>query len=232
MGEDGSGTLLVESASAVVEGLGLHERLRRQTGVEEIGRLDQCRRRRVLEPLSLRDPVNLLQERCGPGSSGVLATGYARTEIRAVGAAYEAVDVLSQLALTALAARRAYQQGALNAPLSVARGLLVMGVSAFVPQGEPLRADLTSLLGARSASSPVLLRRYRQAVLHGDDAMLQAVCRRIRSDPMWGAWADGAVHVLEEMIDDERVTTVWDFPRSSPDGDNMGDILNWLFRRR
>jgi hypothetical protein len=232
MGEDGSGTLLVESAAAVVEGLGLPERLRRQTGVGEIGRLDECRRRRVLEPLSLRDPVNLLQERCGPGSSGVLATDYARAEIRALGATYEAVDVLRHLALTALAARHSYQQGILHAPLSLARSLLVMGVSAFVPQGDALRADLASILGAPSPSSPVLLRCYRQAVLHGDDDMLQAVDRRICNDPLWGPWAGGAIDVLGEMVDDERVAMVWDFPSPLTDGDNMGDILNWLFRRR
>lgn len=232
MGEDRSGTLLAEAAAAVVEGLGLPERLKQQTGVGEIGRLDAGRRRRVLGPLSLQDPVSLLEETWGPERCDVLATEEARAEVRAVGAAYETVEVLRQLALTASAARRSYQQGSLHAPLSVARSLLVMGVSAFIPQGEALRADLASILGARSPSVPGLLRSYRRAIQDGNEPILLAVDERIRADVLWGGWADGVLEVLGELVDDERVATVWDFPRPPSDGDNVGDILRWLFKRR
>ena len=53
MRSDRASTLLAECADAVVEGLGLPARRKRQIGAEEIGRLNEDQRRRVLQLLSL-----------------------------------------------------------------------------------------------------------------------------------------------------------------------------------
>jgi len=74
-------------------------------------------------------------------------------------------------------------------PLTVCRGMAVLGFAPFVPQGEPLMGELASILQDDTNEAAGLIRRYAQAVLHGDALTISRVDDCIARHSQWAEWA-------------------------------------------
>lgn len=74
-------------------------------------------------------------------------------------------------------------------PMTVCRSMAVLGFAPFVPQGESLLAELASILHGDGNQPAGLIRRYAQAVLHGDTLTISRVDNCIARHSQWAEWA-------------------------------------------
>jgi hypothetical protein len=74
-------------------------------------------------------------------------------------------------------------------PVMVCRSMAVLGFALFVPRGEPLLAELGSILQDDTNEAAGLIRRYAQAVLHGDTLTIGHVDDCIARHSQWVEWA-------------------------------------------
>ena len=74
-------------------------------------------------------------------------------------------------------------------PMTVCRSMAVLGFAPFVPQGEPLLAELASILKGDINCPAELVRRYALALVHGDELTLGEVDNCIARHNQWAEWA-------------------------------------------
>jgi hypothetical protein len=104
-------------------------------------------------------------------------------------------------------------------------------MSAFVPQGEELRRDLSGIMGVNVEDAPALIPKYRKAAEAGHTDVVDAVDRRISADALWGPWAQVFLKEGGELATPQRATTHWEFQDGSMSKANCNSVRHWLFRR-
>jgi hypothetical protein len=67
--------------------------------------------------------------------------------------------------------------------------MAVLGFAPFVPQGEPLLAELASILKGDVNCPAELVRRYALAVVRGDELTIGEVDNCIARHSQWAEWA-------------------------------------------
>jgi len=82
---------------------------------------------------------------------------------------------------------QSHQAGA--PPLIVCRGMAVLGFAPFLAQGQPVMAELASILQGDRNRPAQLLRRYADAVVQGDVPTLRRVDDCIARHSHWLEWA-------------------------------------------
>jgi hypothetical protein len=74
-------------------------------------------------------------------------------------------------------------------PVRVCRSMAVLGFAPFVPQGEPIMAELASILHGDGNQPTGLVRRYAEAVIRGDTLTIGQVDDCIARHSQWAEWA-------------------------------------------
>jgi hypothetical protein len=67
--------------------------------------------------------------------------------------------------------------------------MAVLGFAPFVPQGEPIMAELASILHGDGNQPTGLVRRYAEAVIRGDTLTIGQVDDCIARHSQWAEWA-------------------------------------------
>ena len=94
---------------------------------------------------------------------------------------------------------RNFQRGQLKvAPVVVCRGMTVLGCVPFVPSGRQLTGELTSILGGDTNEPAGLVKRYAEAVIHGNVETVSRVDDCIAKYRQWVTWAG---LLLQQMRD-------------------------------
>lgn len=226
-------TQLWSTLSAVIQRLSFRGSLARRIRPRRLqDNLDDPRLGRLVAPLSLSTPHQVIQELDRRGGSQILLSGEWQTAINARLAENQVNEVLSELANSVAAALEAHRRGRLPVSLPVAaRGLATVSMSSFVPGSDVLRKDLSNILSARPESAG-LISRYRTVILSGDTATIDAVDRRISRDRTWGCWAEVFSREAAEALRPQQPILQWEF-RESPMADSqVSSIRCWLFKGR
>ena len=231
MSENNGNSWLPEVFPAAVQGLCVSSAMQRRMNYEQVlGRMDEARLSRLLEPLSLASPAEVAQQIEKMGGPEVLFSQEAQAAIAYWSTMYQAVRVLNELSRTVMALLPAYRLGQLTNPHAVLRVLPVLAISRFVPWSEALWADVAAILKSSSEDVPGLIRSFRTAVLSGDIAVL-AVDQRIQADPIWSGWVQVFLREGRDLCRPPRPVTYWEFPDAQISERNGSSICGWLFRR-
>jgi len=231
MSENNGNWWLPEAFPAAVQGLGMSSAMQRRMKYEQVlGRMDEARLSRLVEPLPLTSPAEIARQVEKAGGSAVLFSQEAQTAIAYWSTMYQAVLVLNELSRTVVALLPAYRLGQLTNPLAVLRILPVLAMSRFVPWSEALWADVAAILKSSSEDVPGLIRSLRTAALSGDNVVL-AVDQRIQSDPVWSGWSQVFLREGRDLCQPPRPVTHWEFPDTQISERNGSSICGWLFRR-
>jgi len=84
---------------------------------------------------------------------------------------------------------RHFQSHQATQPLTICRGVAVLGFAPFLPQGQPVMGELASILQGDRNHPAQLLRRYAEAVVQGDVLTLRRVDDCIARHSQWLEWA-------------------------------------------
>jgi hypothetical protein len=84
---------------------------------------------------------------------------------------------------------RHFQSHQATQPLTICRGMAVLGFAPFLPQGQPVMGELASILQDDKNRPAQLLRRYAEAVVQGDVLTLRRVDDCIAKHSQWLEWA-------------------------------------------
>jgi len=74
-------------------------------------------------------------------------------------------------------------------PVRVCRSIAVLGFVPFVSQGEPLMAELASILKGDASHPEELVRCYASALIRGDELTIDEVDNCIARHSQWAEWA-------------------------------------------
>lgn len=222
---------LQEAFSAVVQGLHLGPSIVKRMSYEQVlAHMDEGRLFRLVEPLPLSRPSEVVRQLEKAGGPQVLFSQAAQVAIALWSIIRQPVQVLRELSKATTVLLRAHQQHQLNNPQSVLRTLPVLAISAFVPGGGALRGDLAAILRGSQEDAPGLIKSYRIAALSGNEKVI-AIDKRIQADPTWSAWVQTFFKEGSDIIRLCRPATCWEFPESHISERNGSSICYWLFRR-
>ena len=223
---------LPEAFSATVRGLCLSPAMLHRMDYEQVlGRTDEARLSRLVEPLPLSSPAEVGRQLEKMGGPKVLFSQPAQTAIAYWNTIYQAVRVLRELSKTVLALLRAYRQEHLTNSHAVLRILPVLAMSRFVPGSEAIRTDLAAILKGSAEDVPDLIKSFRTAALSGDTAVL-AIDQRIQADPVWSGWMRVFLIEGRDLSRPLKPATLWEFSDTRiSERNGSSSVCGWLFRR-
>ncbi len=224
--------LLLEAFSAAAQGLRLSpSRLHRMNHEQVLAHTDEARLCRLVEPLPLASPWQVVEQLEKVGGPEILLSNSAQAAMASWGTMHRAGQILRELLKAASVLVKAYRSGKLANSQAVLRALPVLAMSAFVPGSEPLRQDLAAILGGFSEDVPGLIKSYQIAALSGGNSTVTAIDNRISADSAWPVWVHTFLKEGSDIIRLCRPATFWEFPESPISKEIASEITGWLFRR-
>jgi hypothetical protein len=100
-------------------------------------------------------------------------------------------------------------------PAEVYSGLMVIAFAPFHAEGEPLLAQLATILGGDRSGPAEMLKRYASAVVNSDIITIKQVSRCLAQSGRWLEWARGLLNVAGELSYMPRLIAVT--PPPSPE---------------
>jgi hypothetical protein len=143
----------------------------------------------LCQPLHFADGIDELAERC-PDPEAVPAEVW-RTAVELWPVHTHVKPTADTCLNAARSLLRQYQEGSLSAdPVTVCRGLAVLGYAPFVPAGKSLVKELDNIFEGDTSRPTYLLKQYMKRVGRGDTAFIEQVDDCISKHPDWMDWSE------------------------------------------